>query len=211
MISWSTNLAYVIGLITTDGCLSKDGRHIDFTSKDIEQIYNFRKCLKIKNKITRKISSYNPSGVYFRIQFGNVKFYRFLLSIGLQPNKSKTIGTLKIPPKYFPDFLRGHLDGDGNISVVKHPESQYPQLRIRFHSASLVHLSWIKKCAKTYLKLKGGFIENSLSTTNVARLVFAKTDAVQLLSYLYYNGVEYYLKRKYNTISGFPRGEWRNW
>jgi len=35
---WSKELAYVIGLLVTDGCLSKNGRHIDPTSKDREQL-----------------------------------------------------------------------------------------------------------------------------------------------------------------------------
>lgn len=33
-ITWSPEIAYAVGLLTTDGSLSIDGRHIDFTSKD---------------------------------------------------------------------------------------------------------------------------------------------------------------------------------
>lgn len=33
-VKWSPKIAYAVGLITTDGSLSKDGRHIDLTSKD---------------------------------------------------------------------------------------------------------------------------------------------------------------------------------
>ena len=39
--NWSAELAYAVGLIATDGCLSKDKRHIDFTSKDKELIKTF--------------------------------------------------------------------------------------------------------------------------------------------------------------------------
>ena len=47
---WSENLAYAIGLIATDGSLSNDGRHLNFTSKDIDQIQTFAKIRKrIKN------------------------------------------------------------------------------------------------------------------------------------------------------------------
>ena len=91
---WSSNLAYVIGLIVTDGNLSKDGRHIELTSKDRDQIETFSRILNLENKIGHKKSGYNPSGVYYRIQFGNVKLYRFLIKIGLTPNKTKTIGIL---------------------------------------------------------------------------------------------------------------------
>ena len=70
-IGWSHNIAYVVGLITTDGNLSIDGRHIDFTSKDIQLIKTFKKCLGIKNKIGLKISGFSDKK-YFRIQFGDV-------------------------------------------------------------------------------------------------------------------------------------------
>jgi hypothetical protein len=33
-IKWNSEISYGIGLIATDGSLSKDGRHITFTSKD---------------------------------------------------------------------------------------------------------------------------------------------------------------------------------
>jgi hypothetical protein len=43
-IVWSSNMSYAIGLLTTDGCLSSDGRHILLTSKDKEQLNNFSKA-----------------------------------------------------------------------------------------------------------------------------------------------------------------------
>src|SRR3989344_5404579 len=113
-INWSPNFAYAIGLLTTDGNLSPDGRHIELTSKDLEQLENFMKCLKIQNKIGQKISGFTKRKTT-RIQFGDINFYKFLLSIGLMPNKSKTMGRIQIPDAYFFDFLRGHFDGDGTF------------------------------------------------------------------------------------------------
>jgi len=98
---WDNNLAYVVGLITTDGNLSKDGRHLDFTSKDRDLVETFANLLNLDNKINFKKSTFNKNGIYYHIQFGNVKFYRFLEVIGLTPNKSKTIGNLLIPSYYF--------------------------------------------------------------------------------------------------------------
>ena len=88
-IRWSTQFAYAIGLLTTDGNLSIDGRHLDFTSQDREQLENFKKCLGLSCKISFKKSS---AGVHVsRIQFGDVEFYKFLLRIGSTPRKPKTI------------------------------------------------------------------------------------------------------------------------
>ena len=55
-IKWSSNFAYAIGLLASDGSLSKDRRHISFVSKDKNQILNFLNCLKIKLKISITIS-----------------------------------------------------------------------------------------------------------------------------------------------------------
>lgn len=53
-IKWSPRFAYAIGLITTDGCLYNDGRHINFTSKDRDLAETFMEYLGLKVKIGRK-------------------------------------------------------------------------------------------------------------------------------------------------------------
>ena len=113
-MDWSPNVAYCVGLITTDGSLSKDGRHIDFTSKDLDLVECIRRELTLENRIGTKGRG-GSSARYFRIQFSNVDFYRWLCSIGLSPRKSLTLGELTIPDDFFADFLRGHFDGDGTI------------------------------------------------------------------------------------------------
>jgi hypothetical protein len=204
-IRWSKNLAYAIGLITTDGCLSNDSRHLTLVSKDIEQITTFAKILKLKNKISFHKSTYNPQGVYYHIQFGNVILYRFLIDIGLTSNKSLTLGVLKIPTKYFADFLRGHLDGDGNISIVSHKQSLHPQLRLKFCSASLKHIEWLKESISKFYMIKGGHITNG--NNKVFHLTYGKSDSIQLLEFIYYVGVKYFLSRKYNYYID-KMGEW---
>ena len=94
---WNANLTYAIGLIATDGCLSKDGILIDLTSNDREQLENFSKCLGVNFKIGLKWN--NNKDKSLRIQFKNRIFYDFLLSIGLTPRKSLTMGKLIIPDK----------------------------------------------------------------------------------------------------------------
>lgn len=201
-IKWSPNFSYAIGLITTDGNLSSDGRHLDFTSKDLELVEKFKKCLGIKNKICGKTRGGSNIKKYLHVQFGDKNFYEFLLKLGLTPAKSKTLGSLKIPSEYFLDFLRGCIDGDGSIGVFKHPESRHPQLRIRLTSASMQFLKWIKMEISKNIKIKTGWIEWK---NNVGVLVYAKEDSIKLLNYVYYPKVEFYLKRKYNIAKPFLR------
>lgn len=51
---WTAKLAYVIGLVATDGNLSPSGRHIHFTSKDLELAQLFHSYLGLKVKIGLK-------------------------------------------------------------------------------------------------------------------------------------------------------------
>jgi len=50
---WSAELAYLIGLLATDGNLSKDGRHITMRSSDLQLLITFKKCLHLTNKIAQ--------------------------------------------------------------------------------------------------------------------------------------------------------------
>jgi hypothetical protein len=144
--------------LATDGCLYKDSRHIDFTSKDLELVSAFRDCLKLTNRIGRAARGGEKEKRYFRLQFGSRNFYDFLLSIGLTPAKSKTLGPLYVPSPYFADFLRGCIDGDGYVHVFHHPESQHPQLRLRLTSASLGFLKWIKQEVAACWHIRRGWL-----------------------------------------------------
>ncbi len=201
-IEWSQNFSYAIGLITTDGNLSTDGRHINMTSKDEELITTFKKCLAINNKIGRKSRGGSKDKKYFVVQFGDKNFYEFLVGLGLMPNKSKYLGNLKIPQKYFADFLRGCIDGDGHIAVHSHPESKWPQLRLRLTSASRNFLDWIRNETKKNVNPAGGWIEKCRS---VHILSYGKSDSIKILKFMYQEKGSPCLKRKYIIASRFLR------
>lgn len=199
-IKWSPKFAYAIGLITTDGNLSNDRRHIDFTSKDLELVKIFKSCLHLDNKIGRKTRSTEKEKKYFRIQFGDVNFYKALLKIGLSPAKSKTIGPLRVQNSYFFDFLRGCIDGDGNIQTFKHSESQYPQLRVRIFSASENFLKWINNKTMSY-GIKGYMKQGQ----RVYILEYAMKNSINLLNKIYYRNFPLSLNRKLLIAKPFLR------
>lgn len=197
-ISWSSEFAYAIGLITSDGNLSTDGRHINLTSKDKELIEIFKKCLSLENKIGRKGRGGDSRKIYYCLQFGDRIFYKFLLGIGLMPAKSKVLGKMAIPEEYFADFLRGCIDGDGSIGYAAHPESRWPQLRIRLVSASPTFLSWIKQEVARLFSIEGGWIQRS--DRGVSVLAYASSDSILLASFLYGEEPRCFLRRKYDVI-----------
>ena len=195
-MKWNSDLAYIVGLITTDGCLSKDGRHIDFTSKDLDQVQNFIRILKLKNKIGLKSSGCSDKK-YYRVQFGNVKFYRFLREIGLSPNKSKILGILKIPEEYFADFLRGNLDGDGYTTSFW--DKLFPnsfRFYIAFVSGSINYLEWMKSEIERIYGIKGKIQPR----VRAFQLKYSKKAAITLVKDLYKREDSQCLQRKRSKI-----------
>ena len=83
---WSPSLAYAVGLIATDGCLSRTRHGIDLL--DV-----VRRCLELTNAITPY-----GSGRCHHIQWRDRFFH-----------------AVSIPKPYFCDFVRGCVDGDGTI------------------------------------------------------------------------------------------------
>ena len=197
LLEWSPSFAYAIGLITADGCLVNDGRHLNFTSKDLVQVSLFKECLNLKTKIGTKRSG--AGNLAYCIQFGDVLFYQFLLTIGLTPAKSKTIESVQIPDKYFPDFLRGYFDGDGSSSSFYDSvwKKSY-RFYISFVSASPVFIDWLRMELDTRLGIKGHI--SRWKGKSAISLKYAKREALILSEYIYRSKSDLFLKRKYLKI-----------
>lgn len=158
------------------------------------RIDTFRRILKLRNPIRPQ----PPGGLgvpALRVQFGDRLFYDWLVEIGFTPQKTYTIGPLSIPDEFFPDFLRGHLDGDGSVTAYVDrfqtklkPEYVYQRLYVRFLSASRPHIEWLQECIAKLLGVDGYLSSRlgPLAKVPLNTLHFAKKDAVVLLRWIYY-------------------------
>ena len=193
---WSPQLAYAIGLLASDGCMSYPSNLVDLTSRDVEQLENYKKCLGISVMIGTKPGGNAYKGKkYSRVQFKNVMFYNFLTSVGLTPRKSKTIGALKIPTELFWDFLRGSFDGDGTSYSYwdKRWKSSF-MFYTEFISASKVHIDWIREEIYNRIGVKGHITGGVKSS--VYQLKFAKNDSLKVLNKMYHSPDVICLSRK---------------
>ena len=138
---WTPTLAYVVGLIATDGCLKNDQPNVvDFSSTDSELIDLYQSCLGISAHIIRvrqRTGSYLLS-----VKISDPNYRAFLVKIGLTPAKSRTLGPLAIPENLFSDFMRGCIDGDGSIWIT-HARGN-PLMGIQLVSGSENFVTWIK-------------------------------------------------------------------
>jgi hypothetical protein len=183
------DLWYAIGLIATDGNLSKDARHILITSKDCDFLYELRNALGLKVSIGRKSRGGSKEKIYGVLQFGDVKFYKFLESIGLTQKKSLSLKPLEVPKQYEMDFLRGVIDGDGNIQETTHTTNGNKQWSLRIVSGSPNFLPWLKIIIKRQVGIDGKLhINRSKGRNPLYILKYGKFAAKIILRGCYYDG-----------------------
>jgi hypothetical protein len=210
-VRWSSDVAYAVGLIATDGNLSRDGRHLTLVSKDCHLLETFRTCLDIRRATIRPHRSGFGRVGLLRLQWGDRHFYDWLLGIGLTPAKSLTLGALTVPDAVFPDFVRGCLDGDG--SVVVYIDRQhiprcsryvYERLYVSLVSASRAFLDWIQSSIHRLVALKGSIAAKRVEGRSAAwTLRYAKRESIELLRWIYYSPAVPCLLRKRATAESF--------
>jgi|SRR3989344_1046696 len=183
-----SNLWYIIGYIATDGSLSVDGRHINITSKDRDHLYKIRCALLLENTIGRKTRSISEERNYSQLQLGDVNFYKYLQSLGFTTRKSLTLGKININNLFFNDFLRGIVDGDGNISTWIHRTNNHAQWTLRIYSAAPSFINWIKAKIEEEFSINGKlYVRLAKNRTNpIYILKFGKIAARNILKQIYY-------------------------
>lgn len=179
-------------------------------SSEIKMMKNFKICLGINNKIgrtkTRESKTYNS----YRIQIGSVQFYNWLIDIGLFPAKTYTIGPIKLPDKYFRDFVRGHLDGDGSIvhyydnyQIYRGRTYNNMRVYVKLISASKVHIDWLSKKIYGLTGINGASIiskPRSKRHVPIYQIKFSKKSSLELFKWMYYNDSVPCLKRKRDIV-----------
>ncbi len=201
---WSPRLAYAVGLIATDGCLSASRRHIFFGSKDLELIETFLACIESGAR-PRLQSGYK--GRYYRAEISDVGLYRWLLSAGLTPRKSLTLAQINVPDPFIFDLVRGLLDGDGSILDTTvtpnrrlYPEHHYRRLNAVFVSASRAHLDWLRGALQRVLGVSGAILTAAPPGRNpIHKLKFGKHASLRLLAALYADPDAPRLERKWRV------------
>jgi hypothetical protein len=209
-ISWTPELAWVVGVIATDGNLSRNGRGLCVTSKDLDLLETVRRCVGAGSRIRPVTGGYAPA---YRLQWTSRRFHCWLTAIGLTPAKSLTIGALHVPDRYFADFVRGCIDGDGSIvtyvdryNVRKNPRYVYDRLFVSLASASAEFLRWIRSTVARVLGPSGHLtVTRAAHRRDMWRLRYGKRESFRLLQWMYYSPDVPALRRKREHADGAVR------
>jgi len=184
---------YLLGLFITDGNMYHG--EASLSSIDLDILNKIDKLLSTKTCISKKSNSN-----CYRLRINNKIIFNWLLQNGCIPNKTKVVKFPDVPKQYIPDFIRGLIDGDGNIGMYKN------RAVIRFDSASLdlitkfsdelILLGINNKISLTkWIKttINGKQIK---STTQMYRIALSGLKVYKLLKIMYYSDTSLYIQRK---------------
>lgn len=196
---WSPEMAWVLGLIFSDGTLKKTRPYFRIYQKEPEVLNKIKTLMKCNVKlIHRKKNSYKGvvSGDLFTLQIYNQKSYDDLLKLGLKPDKSLDIEFPQMPPEYVRHFIRGCWDGDGSVYI----ERERGKIRASYISGSF---NFIK--GMLYELEKAGLPKRTIYTTKRKNksyyFRFHGSQCEKLYHYLYDNVPrEQYLEIKHDIF-----------
>ena len=103
-------------------------------------------------------------------------------------------GPLAIPDKYFPDFFRGCIDGDGSVLVyidryhtAKNERYVYQRLYVSLVSASRPFVDWVQANVQRLTSLNGVIeAQHGRGRRVIWLLRYAKRESLDLLHWMYY-------------------------
>ena len=190
-LTWSDEMAYIVGLTATDGCLVTGRRAISFKSNDRQLVETYLRLLGRLNSV--KSHPTNRGGIAYYAQFHDSRLYEWFRSVGLTPRKSLTMGALCVPDGFFLPFARGLLDGDGSIinkvyraDTGGSSDYYWEYLITSFNSASREHIQWLRATLLRLFNLKGSVqMSRTTSGNPYFQLRYGKAASSRILSLLY--------------------------
>lgn len=123
--TWSDGLAYILGMIYTDGNLLEsywnrrsskrvEDYRISVYQKDPYILEQIRKMIGLNTTIKKMRN--NKTDHLYKLEMRDKELFQKLLALGLCTNKSLRITFPQIPREYLGGFFRGLFDGDGSYS-----------------------------------------------------------------------------------------------
>ena len=203
-LEWSPVMAYVVGLMASDGCLLRDGRHLAFDSNDLQLIETFSRCLG--RRLVFRTTFTRAGNRSYQTAFSDAALHRWLRSVGLIPRKSLTLGPLAVPRDVIIHVARGLFDGDGHLANFVHaptlrtyPRYVHERLWLYFNSASRRHVDWIRSELRETLGVDGYVGTRPARPPRHAfyRLQYGKRASIRLLTAFYEDPSAPRLERKW--------------
>ena len=211
-------MSYVLGYIVADGCIaiSKDRKShpftLNITSADLEHLYLLKETLESEHKISKKSQKVDTNG--YQLQIRNHIITQDLINLGILPRKTHNLNPIKVPEKYFADFVRGFFDGDGSVYIYN--VNKVPQIKAGFVSSSLSFIAKFNEQLCENLSIPKKAIHQTSDKRMEKKMTqysicFYVDDCKKLAEFMYGNDSILYLLRKRRIFERWKLIERRNY
>jgi len=210
---WSPEMAYVLGVIYTDGCLNlrkntwkstiRRVPHLSIAQKEPELLRKMLALMNCNAKLHyRKRHKYGDkvAGAVYEFNFICTPIYPDLLRLGLKPKKSSDIEFPEVPKVYMRHFIRGCWDGDGSVYSEKRRKGY---LIASYYSGSLKFIEGLlDEFERVGLSKRKIYEKKGKSSSYYFK--YTGSNCIKLYHYLY-DGVppNQYLERKHALFKRF--------
>ncbi len=183
---------YVLGYIFADGCVTwnsnKGYYNLTITSseKDVEHLERIRYLLECTKPLL-----YASKTKSYRLIVNNKEICKKLMSLGVVPRKSLIMQFPVVPKEFIRHFIRGVIDGDGNVRYVNRNRSPYFEITIA--SGSKLFLQKLSEIIDKEIKIAVDMRKIGQNTYN---LQYSCSKGKELAKYIYTNAT-IFLERKY--------------
>lgn len=201
--TWSNNMAYILGFIAADGCITRDVLKIGIQYDDINLLEDIKKQLDFSGNITtrdiklkNKIYKAAYLDIYSKYMVDRLKI------LGLCEQKSLQLSRFDfIPQEYEMDFVRGYFDGDGSVGGQYPQNTRTLQIRFRISSGSKEILEYMNDVlTKRGYKRKQITTDSKKRQSNFYSLAYSTRESLKLYNDLYYKNCMC-LQRKYHKFN----------
>ena len=188
---WKPKMAYILGYILTDGNISwnteKSYKALTITAavKDKDNLEKIRLELKSTKELL-----YSKHTKSYRLIVNSKPICIDLMNFGIIPRKSLIVKFPKIPDRFLNHFIRGVVDGDGNVRYVNRKRSPYFEITICSGSRE-----FLDKMSKRILSM-GIYAKVRQHKNNVYILQYSCQRGLKLAGWIYKNK-NLYLDRKF--------------
>ena len=183
-------MAYVLGVIASDGCIQPRQFRIGVSDKDIEWLEKIRNIMESNHPIY-----FRKSDNIILLCIGSKEMVLDIKKYGIGEAKSNNLFFPEMDDKYIPHFIRGYFDGDGYIGTMNDGKGN---LYIR------VSISGTKDFLTVLKRHFNRIFNNKLGSIRYANkcyeLSFNGSCAELFLDWIYNESGCLYLDRKYNKF-----------
>ncbi len=211
--NWSNKMAYVLGIILTDGNVATNNGCISISMKEGDHLKKIKKMLNSEHPV-----KYDKSKDIYYFGFTRKKMSDKLFELGITNNKSLKVEFPDVPDKYLSHFIRGVFDGDGSVffepsrkiplrvsstngSVSFIPRSNKSSLRVSFTSGSKAFITTLESSLHLHAGLPKRTIYERLQKRMSYYIRYCHEDSLKFFDYIYEGTDESVrLERKYQKF-----------